>query len=191
MVPGVGGGELVVIAIVALVVVGPKDLPKLLRELGKFVGKMRRMADEFRQSFDDMARQSELDDLRKEVEALRTGKSVPIIGDVNDQMRAIETDIKTSMRSAPSMPEIDPHLANPQLANPQLDGLPPKWGDGVAPPAILPEAETPEIVIKKPRARKSAPIVDVAPEPAPEPANPSIEPTVKPRKRAPSKKTVS
>ena len=187
MVPGVGGGELVVIAIVALVVVGPKDLPKLLRELGKFVGKMRRMADEFRQSFDDMARQSELDDLRKEVEALRTGKSVPIIGDVNDQMRAIETDIKTNMRSVPSTPapEIDP-----QLADPQLDGLPPKWGEGVAPPAILPEE--PEIVIKKPRARKSAPIIDVAPEPTPESVpEPLVEPTVKPRKRAASKKTVS
>ncbi len=67
MVPGIGGSEIVVIAVVALIVVGPKDLPKMLRQLGRFVGKMRAMADEFKSSFDDMARQTELDDLRKEV----------------------------------------------------------------------------------------------------------------------------
>jgi sec-independent protein translocase protein TatB len=55
-------------------VVGPKDLPILLRKLGQFVGKMRGMAAEFRASFDEMARQSELDELRKEVEAMRQGQ---------------------------------------------------------------------------------------------------------------------
>ena len=46
----------------------------LLRKLGQFVGKIRGMAAEFRSSFDEMARQSELDDLRKEVEAMRSGQ---------------------------------------------------------------------------------------------------------------------
>jgi len=201
MVPGVGGGELVVIAIVALVVVGPKDLPKLLRQLGRFVGKMRAMADEFKTSFDDMARQSELDDLRKEVEALRTGQSVPVIDDVNAQMRAIEGDIKSSLRSTPTItvPEIDPQLATPQLANPQLEGMPPKWNAGEAPPSIMPES-MPEsttdmdIVVKKPRLRKTpvitspvATVVEAVPEePAPQP-----EPPVKPKRRVPNKKIVS
>jgi len=48
MLPGVGGSELVLIAIVALIVVGPKDLPKLLRQLGRFVAKMRSITDDFR-----------------------------------------------------------------------------------------------------------------------------------------------
>ena len=74
--PGIGGGEWLVIGIVALLVVGPERLPGLLRELGKWVAKARGMANEFRASFDDMARQSELDDLRKEVEALRSGNPV-------------------------------------------------------------------------------------------------------------------
>jgi len=75
MLPEVGGMELLVIAAVALIVVGPKDLPMLLRKLGQFVARLRGMADDFRASFDEMARQSELDDLRKEVEAMRKGQA--------------------------------------------------------------------------------------------------------------------
>lgn len=74
MLHGGDGFELLLIAAVALIVVGPKDLPILLRKLGQFVGKMRGMAAEFRASFDEMARQSELDELRKEVEAMRQGQ---------------------------------------------------------------------------------------------------------------------
>lgn len=76
--PGIGGFEYLIIGIVALVVVGPERLPGLLRQLGKMVAKARGMANEFRASFEDMARQSELDDLRKEVEALRTTQMVPL-----------------------------------------------------------------------------------------------------------------
>jgi sec-independent protein translocase protein TatB len=71
MLPDVGATELMIVAIVALVVVGPKDLPVLMRKVGQWVGKMRGLAAEFRSSCDEMARQSELDELRKEVEALR------------------------------------------------------------------------------------------------------------------------
>ncbi|MDB5432721.1 MAG: tatB [Caulobacter sp.] len=74
MLPDVGITEYLVIAAVALIVVGPKDLPVLMRKLGQWIGKMRNMASEFRASFDEMARQSELDDLRKEVEAMRNGQ---------------------------------------------------------------------------------------------------------------------
>jgi sec-independent protein translocase protein TatB len=66
--------ELLIAAVVALVVVGPKDLPVLLRRLGQFTARLRGMAAEFRASFDEMARQSELDELRKEVAALRQGQ---------------------------------------------------------------------------------------------------------------------
>lgn len=75
MLPEFGGIELLAIAALALIVVGPKDLPVLLRKVGKFVGKMRGMAQEFRASFDELARQSELDDLRKEVEAMRLSQA--------------------------------------------------------------------------------------------------------------------
>ena len=63
--------ELFVIMVVALVVVGPKDLPKLMRAAGQWAGRARAMADQFRRSFDDMARQAELDELRNEVNKLK------------------------------------------------------------------------------------------------------------------------
>lgn len=68
-----GALEMVVIGAIALIVLGPKDLPVVMRRVGQFIAKMRGMAAEFRASFDELARQSELDDLRKEVEALRRG----------------------------------------------------------------------------------------------------------------------
>jgi sec-independent protein translocase protein TatB len=71
MLPETGAFELIFLAAIALIVVGPKDLPILFRKLGQFISKMRGLASEFRASFDELARQSELDELRKEVEALR------------------------------------------------------------------------------------------------------------------------
>jgi sec-independent protein translocase protein TatB len=64
-------GELLIVMVVALLVVGPKDLPKLMRKAGQWAGRARAMADQFRKSFDDMARQAELDELRAEVEKLK------------------------------------------------------------------------------------------------------------------------
>ena len=78
--PGIGGFEILVIGIVALLVVGPKDLPLLMRKIGKVMARARAMANEFRSSFDEMARQSELDELRKEVQALRTGQGMVPLG---------------------------------------------------------------------------------------------------------------
>jgi sec-independent protein translocase protein TatB len=65
--------DFLIVGVVALIVVGPKDLPLLMRKVGQFMARMRAMAAEFRASFDEMARQSELDELRREVDALRAG----------------------------------------------------------------------------------------------------------------------
>ena len=63
--------HILIVLVVALVVVGPKDLPRLMRILGQWMAKARAMADQFRKSFDEMARQSELDELRAEIDSLR------------------------------------------------------------------------------------------------------------------------
>ncbi|MDE2184358.1 MAG: twin-arginine translocase subunit TatB [Alphaproteobacteria bacterium] len=70
--------HMLLVLVVALVVVGPKDLPKLMHTMGKWAAKARGMADQFRRSFDDMARQSELDELRRELEELRNTR--PLAG---------------------------------------------------------------------------------------------------------------
>jgi Tat protein translocase TatB subunit len=60
-----------VIAIVAIVVVGPKDLPRLMRSFGHYAGKLRRMANEFRQQVDEAMREAELEEVRKAIESVR------------------------------------------------------------------------------------------------------------------------
>src|SRR5689334_1958748 len=80
MLPSLGFQEIILLGIIALVVVGPKDLPLLLRKLGKWTAKLRGMAQEFRTGFDELARQAELDELRREVDALRRTTSIHNIG---------------------------------------------------------------------------------------------------------------
>jgi sec-independent protein translocase protein TatB len=60
----IGWTEILVIAVVAIIVVGPKDLPRMLRSLGRYAGQLRRTAGEFRSQFDEAVRESELDELR-------------------------------------------------------------------------------------------------------------------------------
>jgi sec-independent protein translocase protein TatB len=63
--------HILIVLIVALVVIGPKDLPRFMHMAGRWMGKARSMADQFRTSFEEMSRQTELDELRKEINALR------------------------------------------------------------------------------------------------------------------------
>ncbi len=71
MLPSLAFQEILLIGILALVIIGPKDLPLMLRKLGRWTARLRGMAQEFRTGFDELARQAELDELKKEVEALR------------------------------------------------------------------------------------------------------------------------
>lgn len=86
-VPGIGFWEIVLIATIAFLVVGPKDLPLMMRKAGQMLAKVRAMASDFRASFDEMARQAELEELRKEVEALRQETQRPIIPPYGDPSR--------------------------------------------------------------------------------------------------------
>lgn len=160
MLPEVGATEWLIIAIVALIVIGPKDLPPMMRKLGQFVAKLRGMANEFRASFDEMARQSELDDLRKEVEAMRRGQFV--------DMSAHEHEMRTTVSEIEqSMAEVGVQL-HPPMA---YQYTPPAEPEPVAEPPPEPPAKA----ARKPRARK-------APQPTAETAaEPSAE--AKPRRR--------
>jgi len=89
--------HLSIMLIVALVVVGPKDLPRLMNMAGKWAGKARAMAGEFRRSFDEMARESELAELRKEIDNLK--KNNPIT-DVANTMSGVQADIGNPMEGA-------------------------------------------------------------------------------------------
>lgn len=100
MIPDIGWVELLIIAAVAIIVVGPKDLPRLMRILGQWLGKARSLAREFQRSFDDLVRESELDDLRKEVEELRALNPIDDIKkalDPTDELRDLDKSLKDEM----------------------------------------------------------------------------------------------
>ncbi|MDI1326344.1 MAG: Sec-independent protein translocase protein TatB [Brevundimonas sp.] len=169
--PGIGGGEYLVIAVVALLVVGPERLPLLLRKLGKIVAKARGMANEFRSSFDEMARQSELDDLRKEVEALRTGQGIRALGaDADAAFREIRDDLNRPLDppmltapdewpdSPPVMAPLEPPVPAPDPAPAKAKASPARRAP--AKPATKPAAARSATAAPatKPRAsRKKAP----------------------------------
>jgi sec-independent protein translocase protein TatB len=94
--------HLSIMLIVALVVVGPKDLPRLMNMAGKWAGKARTMAGEFRKSFDEMARESELSELRKEIDDLK--KNNPI-AEMTSSMTNASADISGAMQAEPAASE--------------------------------------------------------------------------------------
>jgi sec-independent protein translocase protein TatB len=103
MMPGIGFAEMVLLVVVALVVIGPKDLPLMMRKFGRFTGKMRALAFEFKQGIDELGRQAELDELRKEVADLKKHTGLEDIQkEFEEDKRALETDVNKAM--APSAP---------------------------------------------------------------------------------------
>jgi sec-independent protein translocase protein TatB len=119
--------DFLIVGVVALIVVGPKDLPVLMRKVGRFIAHMRGMAAEFRASFDEMARQSELDELRKEVEALRTGQPVTSAAGLGSAAGASEIfdDIHMGLRESTTLPHpMTSHQAPLQLGSPPIAAEP-------------------------------------------------------------------
>ncbi|HYS44990.1 MAG TPA: Sec-independent protein translocase protein TatB [Rhizomicrobium sp.] len=93
--------HILILLVVALVVVGPKDLPRLMNMAGKWAGKARAMANEFRRSFDEMARESELAELRKEIEDLKNNNPV---SDLANSMMGVEAEVTSSIDAVSTAP---------------------------------------------------------------------------------------
>jgi sec-independent protein translocase protein TatB len=113
MLPSLGFNEILILGILALVVVGPKDLPLLFRKLGKWTAKLRGMAQEFRTGFDELARQAELDELKREVEALRRTTSLQdVTRELTKPLPTLE-DYAGISKPAPK-PALAPALETPE-----------------------------------------------------------------------------
>src|SRR5271156_449290 len=113
----------------ALIVVGPKDLPLLMRRGAQFRPKVRGMAAEFRASFDELARQSELDALRKEVEALRVARPLDmalnpptggglheVFSDIRGEVDAAHRDFRAAANAAEAPAAVSDPSSTPSPA---------------------------------------------------------------------------
>ena len=104
-----GWTELFIVGLITLLVVGPKELPRVLRTISQVMAKARGLAREFQSSVDDMVRESELDDLKKEINALKG--EADISGQMRSMMRDaekdLETELETDAKSASDAPKTD------------------------------------------------------------------------------------
>ena len=88
---GLNWGELVVIGIVALIAIGPKELPSVLRTIGQWTGRVRRMANEFQGQFQEALREAELHDLQKQADDISSSvKSLASIDPLAEEQKEIE-----------------------------------------------------------------------------------------------------
>ncbi len=96
MLPQFGFAELLLLAVLALVVVGPRELPLMLRRVGDVVRQARQMGREFQRSFDEIGRETELSELRREIQSLKRLEPLDDVrkplDDLRDEARGLEND---------------------------------------------------------------------------------------------------
>ena len=188
----IGWTEILVIAIVLIVVVGPKDLPPMLRAFGKMTQRLRSMAGEFRQQFDEALKEAELDDVRQTISDAQRLNPVNSLKDALNPLRQMGNDIRSDLQKATK-------VDNPTIAEPwtppepaaKLPDEPPVFPkDQPTPAADAPIAETPASKdasvakpARKPRAAKPAAEATVVAEP--------VKPKKTPRAKAATETAVA
>jgi sec-independent protein translocase protein TatB len=147
--------KLLILGVVALIVVGPKELPFLLRTIGKYVGMIRRQANEFRAQFDEAMREAELDSIRKDVENVARDAENTLRdagSSVDREIDASKQAVDQSMKSVPATDTngneaaaVDPvHTFDP------LNGLDTGHDHATSPPAITKTAPVEHVALLEP-----------------------------------------
>lgn len=133
----VGWTEMLVIAIVMIVVVGPKDLPNMLRTFGRTTAKLRAMASDFQRQFNDALKEAELDDVKKSVDSLR---SLNPAAEIRKQLNPFEqaaADVRSGVDAVMKpKPAVDAAASTEQAAEPLNNGA--TTMPGVSPPEPTP-----------------------------------------------------
>lgn len=122
----IGWVELSIIALITILVVGPKEIPRVLRTVTQVMRKVRSMASEFQSGIDDLAREAELDDLKKDIEktaskdfASELENTIDPTGEVKESVSGIETTLKNDLddgAATRNVPESIQETAPPPVA---------------------------------------------------------------------------
>lgn len=127
----IGWSELLVIAVVALIAIGPKELPGVLRTIGQWMGKARRMAAEFQGQFNEAMREAEMADLKKSFDEVRDATSGLTRGNLMSKL----TD---SLGEPPRLEDLD----KPGVDKPVASANSAPAGGSATPEAGIPEVST-------------------------------------------------
>ena len=114
----IGWGELLVIGVVALIAIGPKELPAVLRTVGQWLGKVRRMASEFQSQFQEAMREAEMADLKKQVEEMSAAAVRKFEEPIETARKDVEDAMadKPALSAAPAEPGTSPAESGPDSA---------------------------------------------------------------------------
>ncbi len=150
----VGWSEILVIAIILILVVGPKELPSMLRTFGRAMTKLRSMANEFRGQFEEALKEADLDDVRQGLASAQKLNPVNSLREAMDPLRQMGQDIRTDLQKAT---KIDP----PTVGKAEETILPP-----VPEPVLEVPAEAPTKV-EKPKRKPASATAKKAPDEEP------------------------
>jgi sec-independent protein translocase protein TatB len=184
----IGWSELLVIAVVMIVVVGPKDLPKMLRAFGKATAKLRATASEFRTHFDEAMREAELDEVKKTIDGVKQYDPRKTVTDIFEPVRTAGDDLRNSLNNASPKPDetpavpMDSPLDLSEMKEEEVKAAPVAQQAAAAPVAAEPVKKA-----TKPRAKKA--VTEPAEKPAvkPVPKKAVAAKTAEPAKAAPKK----
>ena len=155
--------ELLLIGVVAIVVIGPKDLPLAIRTVAQWVKKAREMAGEFQRGVDEMVREAELSDVRKQVEQVATG----VVDDVTKMADTALDDVK---KSVDPTGELEQSIQAPEAFSQPVSLEPQGPPSPIAPVESAPLSEPPVASPADPPAPPSEPVQTAEP---PKPTPPS------------------
>jgi sec-independent protein translocase protein TatB len=161
----IGWTELLVIAVVLIVVVGPKDLPPMLRAFGKMTQRAKKVAGEFRAQFDEALREADLDEVRQTLADAQRLNPANTLREAMNPLRQMGNDIKADLQSAT---KVENKTDVPPVSVPEPSMSLPETPPIVAPlpePAVAAAVEKPKAV-RKPRAVAAAKVEPVAAAPA-------------------------
>jgi sec-independent protein translocase protein TatB len=109
----IGWTEMFVVIVVAVIVIGPKDLPRTLRTIGQWVGKVRAVGRDFQRGLDDMIREAELDDMKKKLDTARkfdlkkeVENTIDPTGTIKEAMQPVKLPDLNDVEPAPKRAEI-------------------------------------------------------------------------------------
>ena len=142
----IGWGELVVIGVVALIAIGPKELPGVLRTAGQWMGKIRRMASEFQGQFQEAMREAEMADVKKQVE--ETTSSFTNFDPLADTRK----DLEKSFDSEPQQAASEPAAPLPPIDDPLPEAAPALTSADFSPAPAEPSPDA----VSEPAAKKQA-----------------------------------
>jgi sec-independent protein translocase protein TatB len=150
----VGYSELLVIAIVLIVVVGPKDLPKMLRAFGSAMKRFRKVSGDFRRQFDEALKEAELDEVKNTINSVRNLDPRTQIRNALNPLTSAVNDVKRDMSAAIAQPaQIIPKVS--EMAPMPAPAVAEKTNPVKPPRKAAAKAIQPVVVTKPAAARKS------------------------------------